>query len=138
VDNSKIPQSIRGVLVLSRIIDFKDYMVTTISASSATGFVILIVSIIYPPEYMFFILPACIMLLGASILLSNEYVDIMIESKSISNAKEGEYVNASGEVVESRNVRQAPFTNDDGCIIAWQVEEEFDNSQLSKHGSQPL
>jgi hypothetical protein len=40
------------------------------------------------------------MLLGASILLSNEYVDIMIESKSISNAKEGEYVNASGEVVE--------------------------------------
>lgn len=125
---------LRGLFSMPKIINFQEYRSEIINIACLTG---LLCTILYSlvdnvedtPEL---ILIGSVGAFIAGIVLSNQYITLTDETEELSDAREGSYVHASGEIVESDDTFPAPFTDDEGPIIAWKVEEETNN--LGRHG----
>lgn len=128
----RLSLGLKGLFSIPDIINFQRHRGDVINAVSLTGFLCMIVYSLAGGRYnvedsVTLILLSSAVLFIIGIVFSNQYVTLTDETEDLSEAKEGSYVHASGEIAKSNGMFPAPFTDDEGPIIAWKIEEEKDN-----------
>lgn len=120
--------SLKGVRAIPDILDSKSKLWIMIDVTAVIGIISLFCLGYVGPEL---VLLASVVSAGVMIVLSNQYVTLTDETENVSKASDGEYVHASGKIISSESSQQAPFTDDEGAIVAWKIEEEKDNLNRS-------
>jgi hypothetical protein len=113
------------LMLLTDIIDFQKLRSDFINSSCLVGLSFTILYALTGQEdSVTLILLASILVFTVGIIHSYRYVTLTYNAKNVSEAREGSYSYASGVISGVNDTLSAPFTDDEGMMVAWKIEEE--------------